>query len=457
MSKNNSSFGRLNVLEIISSPEGRVCFLGVGGVSMSSLLVLSAHFGIRTLGVDGKDGEYIRELMESGEDVRVGRRELPSDVKLLVYTLAADENDPMIREAEKKGVPCVSRAEYMSALSDAYRLKIAVSGTHGKSTVTAMLHHIFSRAALNPTTLSGARLGRGMCAYHVGSLDLFLYEACEYKDSFLAFDPSIALFLNLEYDHVDYFENEDQLEESFLHAAEKAGHAIINADDEKLLKIARKLHTPPIKVGKSIDCEYRYAPISGAPSHPSARFFRGEELLGEISLSLLGEFNLLNAVMACACAVECGVDFFVCRRALAEFSGIPTRLERVGTWQGREIYFDYAHHPTEIKEGIKAIKSDTGGDLTLIFGPHTYSRTKKLFDFFAKSLSLADHILITEIDAVREAADESISSAHLAERVGGRVVRSTSELEAELARTTGAIAVMGAADLGWVKEFLKNR
>ena len=453
MSKNNSSYGKLNVLKLLANGRGKVCFLGVGGVSMSALLVLSSYFGIHTFGCDKKENEYTNELRRRGECIFIGETELPYDTKLLVYTLAVEEDDPMILKAEKRGIPCVSRAEYMSALAEAYKNKIAVSGSHGKSTVTAMLHSIFICAGLNPTTLSGARLCGGGHSYHLGSLDTMIYEACEYKDSFLAFEPNIALFLNLEHDHVDYFENIDALEKSFLKAAQRSGVAIINTDDERLRKIAEKLYTPPITVGKNNDAIYKYELIAKRGGGVGAAVLRDGEYLGELTLKIIGEFNLLNAVMACAAATSCGIDFSTCRKALSEFSGIPCRLERVGAWHGRTVYFDYAHHPTEIESGIKAIKSDTGDDITVIFGPHTFSRTKALMDSFAASLTLADRLLITEIDAVREKNDGTVSAQLLAQKANGKVIRTLNDLESELPASSGAIVVMGAADLGWVKSF----
>ena len=186
------------------------------------------------------------------------------------------------------------------------------------------------------------------------------------------------------------------------------------------------------------------------------RLFKEGEYLGEITLEVIGEFNLSNAAMACAAAMECGIGFDVCQGALSSFLGIPTRLELVGEWKGRRVYFDYAHHPTEIEEGIKAIKSDTGRALTVIFGPHTFSRTKVLFDGFARVLSLADKLLITDIDAVREKMDDSISSELLAEKTNGRVIRTEDELVAAISASDGDIAVMGAADLGWVKNLLSK-
>lgn len=451
MSKNNSSFGRLNILKILAHGGGRIVFLGAGGVGMSSLMALTSHFGIKTQGFDRASSVYLDALKRSGEEVTVGDGELPSDTALLVYTLAISESDPLILSAELRKIPCVSRAEYMSAIVSAYKMKIAVSGSHGKSTVTAMLHSIFTEAGKNPTTVSGASLYNTGEAYRIGALDYILFESCEYKDSFLSFEPDMALFLNLEYDHTDYFKSFDDLCQSFAKAAQKSAISIINVDDGKLREIGEKLYTTPIKVGINQCADYRYEPISEFLPKIAARVYYGDRELGVLRLNILGQFNISNAVMATAAAMECGISFDVCASALSCFRGAPSRLEYVTRWQGREVYFDYAHHPTEISAGIKAIKDYTGGDITLIFGPHTYSRTKSLFDSFIDALSLADHLLLTPIDAIREEKDDTVSSEALASLAGGRVVYTVKEVVSALSQTKGTIVVMGAADLSWVK------
>lgn len=457
MSKNNSSYGKLNILKLLSEAEGCVSFVGAGGVSMSALMRLSGSFGIRCVGFDKKNGEYVSAMRELGEEIRVGEgQRLPCDTALAVYSLAIDENDPILIQAREMGVPCVSRAEYMSAITMPYERKIGVSGSHGKSSSVAMLHAIFSEWGANPTTLSGAYLSGTKSSYHIGALDYLIYEGCEYKDSFLSFEPNIALFLNFDYDHADYFKTEEQLADSFLCAIKKAGVPIVNADDGKLRKIAQKCDTPPVFVGRGEECKYRYKIISETPRALEFRMYRCGAPLGEITLSLMGAFNISNAAMAIAAALESGVPFSVCRTALLDFCGIPSRLERIGSYKGRQVFSDYAHHPTEIKCGIKALKSDTGGKLTVIFGPHTYSRTYALYDGFVEALSMADFLLLTEIDPVREERINCVSSDMLAADAGGRVIRAPEELSSLLDSTEGAIVIMGAADMTEIKKCLQK-
>ncbi len=445
MSKKSTSLGKINVLRLIEKTGARVFFLGVGGVGMSGLFCLSAHFGINVSGADRERGEYADALIKSGADIKIGGVGLPEGVDLVVFTTAVSEDDAVLRDAERRGVPCVTRAEYLGALMLCYGVRIGISGSHGKSTTTAMLHSILKEAGKNPTTLCGA----GICdggSVEVGALDYMVYEACEYKDAFLSFSPSLAIFLNLEYDHPDYFKSMSQLSSSFLRAMSGAEAALVNADDEKLMEIAKKLDTPPILFGKGEGCKYRYKP-KGYCRGVLFELYKDGRLLGEISIPMLGDFNSANAAAACAAAIECGVDFDVCKRALSAFSGIPRRLERIGEYCGRAVYYDYAHHPTEIKRSIEAVKSHTGGPVTVVFGAHTYSRTASLWSEFVNALGAADYFLMRKICAVREAAIEGVSAQRLAAEAGGEYVGSIKELLPSLDKTDGSIIVMGAADM----------
>ena len=178
--------------------------------------------------------------------------------------------------------------------------------------------------------------------------------------------------------------------------------------------------------------------------------------LGEVELSMIGAFNISNAVAAISCAVECGIPFSDCAAALRTFSGIGRRLEHIGDVSGRPVYYDYAHHPTEIREGIKAVKCDTGMPVTVIFGPHTYSRTEKLWGDFVSALGEADHVILTEIDAIREPSREGVSSSALARECGGVLADDAARLVNALAESEGAIVIMGAANMDWVKNTILN-
>lgn len=457
MSKNNSSFGINNILKIISNADAHVHFVGVGGAGMHPLFRLSSHFGISVSGSDAARGAVLDALCRDGESVwctAEGRAPLPDGTSLIVYSLAIDERDMELVEAESRGIPTVSRAEYLAALSHCFGHTVAVSGSHGKSTVTAMLSHIFEVAGKHPTTLSGAPLSGGGEGYHIGALDHLIYEACEYKNSFLIPRPDIAVFLNLELDHVDWFSSLEHISHAFLSAMNRAGRAVVNIDDQKIAENARKCYTPPISFGKSADAYYRITTLCDTPHAMRFSLSRDGLALGEISLPMIGSFNIYNAAAATVAALECGIPFDVCARALSDFRGIGRRLEYIGEYNGRAVYYDYAHHPTEIAEGIKAVKSDTGGPVTVIFGPHTYSRTKGLWPEFVNSLCMADHIILTEISAIRESKIEDISSERLASECGALVVGDNVDIRELTDRTDGAIIIMGAADMSGVRKSL---
>ncbi len=457
MSKNNSSFGINNILKIISNEGAHVHFLGVGGAGMHPLFRLSAHFGISVSGSDAARGEGLTSLVADGACVWCTAEvapTLPQGTTLLVYSLAIDERDAELLEAQSRGIPTVSRAEYLAALCSCFGRTVAVSGSHGKSTVTAMLSHVFEAAGKHPTTLSGAPLFESGAGYCIGALDHLIFESCEYKNSFLIPKPDVALFLNLELDHVDWFASLDELSDAFCSAMNRAGRAVINIDDSEIAKIAPKLYTPPISFGKSIDADYRIVTHSEAPRDLRFSLVHKGVTLGEIRLPMIGAFNIYNAAAAAVAAIECGVSFEECREALSHFCGIGRRLEHIGDYHGRPVYYDYAHHPTEIAEGIKAVKSDTGGAVTVIFGPHTYSRTKGLWQGFVNSLCMAEHIILTEISAIRESKIEDISSERLAAECGAVVVSDPGDIAELLVRTEGAIIIMGAANMNGVKKVL---
>ncbi len=455
MSKNNSSFGIANILALIAKPDAHVHFLGVGGSGMSSLFCISRHFGISVSGSDIKINPLLESLSRLGADISVGtRKSLPKGTSLLVYSLAIGEDDPELLLAERGGIPTVSRAEYLGAICECYAERIAISGSHGKSTVTAMLYKIFEESGKNPTAISGAPLGKEQGNFDIGALDLLVYESCEYKDSFLIPNPTVSMFLNIELDHVDYFKSLDDLAESFSHAMKKCGRAVVNTDDKVLDRLSEGL-TNIIRVGTKGTEDYVFSPISTTPYELSFSLSHSGSELCIIKLPMLGEFNIRNAAMAASCAIECGVDALSASTALSNFCGIERRLERIGELNGAPVYYDYAHHPTEIKEGIKAIRTAEQGKIAVIFAPHTYSRTVAFCTDFAAALSLADYRLITEITAAREENNSNISAATLATMSDGIFLEKNEELLQKIPKDCGAYIFMGAGELDWIKRALE--
>ena len=452
MSKNNSSLGILNILKILSKGEGNIHFSGVGGVGMCSLFCLAKRFGFRVSGSDMQRGEFVEKLILAGAPITVGVRDkLPEDTVLLVYSLAIDERDSEILLAEERGIPVASRAEFLGAIMNCYGVRVGVSGTHGKSTVTAMLGKIFSEAKKCPTVICGAKLSGSELPFEIGALDYFIYEGCEYKDSFLHFSPDVAVFLNMELDHPDYFPTLTHLEASFGKAMRRASDIIVNKDDAALSALALKEKTSVVTFGRAKDAIYRYEPLPAEKGKLRMRIYRENEPLGEIELTLIGEFNLSNAAAAVATAMECGIEFEVISSALSSFRAIARRLERVGSFDGRAVYYDYAHHPSEIREGIRAVRDIEGGEVTVIFGPHTYSRTQALWDGFVSALSEADGVILTEISGIREGAIAGVTSEALAGKIGCDVVAHETDIVGKLRKTKGSVIIMGAADMEKIK------
>lgn len=431
-----------------------VHFVGMGGVSMYSLAMLTSDRGARVQGSDREDSTRLFNLRLAGAEAFVGHiAENVGGADLVVYSQAISPDNPELTEAKKLGIPILSRAEYLGALMLGYKSRIGISGSHGKSSTTAMLDLIFSYAGAVPTTLSGADLTIGE-PLRIGSEGIMIYEACEYRDSFLSFYPTIAVALNLELDHTDYFADIEEIKRSFTKALSRATEfALINGDDQNLKDIADKIKARVITFGASEGNTYRYMITSFKQVGFGFSVLRNGVKLGDFELNIPGVFNIANATAAIAVSLEYGIDVATVSEALALYRGIPRRLEYIGTRFNRPVFYDYAHHPTEIKASIDALKMQGNSPLTVIFKPHTYSRTRDLWNELCSSLSEADHVLLTDIYPAREEMIEGINSVRLAEEIGdkARYCRDDEILTQLDFYTSGAIVLMGAGDLEEIK------
>ena len=467
MPKNNQN-GRTSVEKekllhaILRKKRYRVHFVGIGGVSMYALAVLAKNTGADVSGSDTNICERVRKLQEMGITVFCGHSsENPGEAELVVYSHAISDANPELREAERRGILCVSRAEYMGAMMLSYRTRIGVSGSHGKSTTTAMLEHIFTYAGRNPSVLSGSELESGE-PYRDGGRDMLIYEACEYRDSFLSFSPSVAVALNLELDHTDYFENIQSLRASFVKALARAtSFALVRADDENLAKIIPEIKkkTKTITFGEDTRCDYSYF-INSFCNDGFVFTLTHFGIDIKYKLNLLGVHNVSNAVAAIIVALEMGIAVDVTIEAVESFCGIARRLEYIGTRYGKPIYYDYAHHPTEISASITALKLALKEPLTVVFKPHTFSRTASLWDDFCTALALADRVIVTDIYPAREEPIDGINSKRLAEAIGSTAEYSPdSEVAFKLNEQThrSAVVLMGAGDMEDIKYEVLNK
>ena len=444
--------------KIINAPDVKMHFVGIGGVSMYWLAVFAHEKGAKVSGSDRYISERAHRLANRGIQVIAGHSaENVDGAQLVVYSHAITEDNSEIVHAREIGIPVVSRAEYMGVIMQDYKNRIGVSGTHGKSTTTAMLDVIFTRAMTEPTVCAGAVLQTGGEPFKIGSDGVFLYEACEYKDSFLHFAPTIALALNMELDHTDYFKDTDELSESFRRALCHATEcAIINYDDEYLCDIIPRVKTRVVTFGQSERADYRYLITAFNEWGYSFEISRRGNKIADFRLNIPGVYNVTNAVGAIVCALEYGVDVDTVREAISSYVGIPGRMEYLGERHGRAVYADYAHHPTAVRAAINNFKMMTHGQVTVVFKPHTYSRTKSFWEQFRHALSLADHIVILDIYPAREDPIPGISSARMAWEIGDHAVYCKDSDAANVidSHTHGAILLMGAGDMETIREAL---
>ena len=451
------SFEKLR--KITETPTARVHFVGIGGVSMSSLARLALLGKVKISGSDREDSNRIKELSNLGADIRIGHdKKNVHGATIVVYTHAIPQDNCELVEARALQIPIVSRAEYMGALMMGYVNRIGVSGSHGKSSTVAMLDTILSAAGCQPTVLSGAELPIGE-PLKVGSKNLMIYEACEYKDSFLRFAPTVSVGLNLELDHTDYFKSIGEMKDSFKKALGKATKfSVVNGDDPNFRPIIQTLNTKVVTFGMGERNKYQYFITSFRDHGYSFEITKFGEKVGDFVINIPGIFNVENAAAAIVTAIEYGIDTEIVKEAISSYRGIPRRMQYVGMRYGRRVYYDYAHHPTEIKATINALKMFTHDLVTVIFKPHTYSRTKSLWEEFRMALSLADHVIMTEIYPAREEPIEGVDSRKMALEVGSRAVfLPDGDILPYLdEKTHGTIVIMGAGELEHIKNEVLN-
>ncbi len=438
---------------------GAIYFLGIGGISMSSLARMTQRMGVRVGGYDRADTATVRQLRADG--IRVDDRADAANLDgydAVVYTVAISEEQPEYVQAIRRGLPLISRANYMGYLMDAYRCRIGVAGTHGKSTTTGMLTEILLAADTDPTVLCGATIPSLGGAYCVGGRDYMAFEACEYMDSFLDFYPTTAVVLNAELDHVDYFKSVAQMQASytkFCNLVGQDGVVVLNADDDGTCAIRQGCVGRVVTFGIDGDADYRAADIRHEAGSVSFALIKRGEHLGRLTLPVPGRHNIYNALAAAAAAGEQGICLRAIADGLARFRGVGRRMERKGSLGGAVVYDDYAHHPTEIRASITAAREIARGRLICVFQSHTYSRTAALFDEFAAALAMADEVIVAPIYAAREENIYGVSEALLSQALCRRGIPSshatsfeeTAALLQRVVRCEDTVLVMGAGDI----------
>ena len=418
---------------------------------MHALAVLCQRSGAFVFGADRVPSARTEALQALGIRVFIPEAGAAIDsATAVVCSLALNESSPDVLRAKSCGIPVLTRGELLGALMEDYTVSVAVSGSHGKSTVTAALASVLHMAGKLPTVLAGERLSDAEESYRIGEKDFLIAEACEYGDSFLSLHPSLSLFLNLEWDHPDYFPTEDALVRSFARAAMGSGVVLYSSESPLLVRLVEQYGLKnAVSVGQGETDDFRYELIKYENARATIRFFYERERSCTLSLSVPGRFQAQNAAMLLAAASYLGIAAETAVRALSSFGGIRRRGSYLGDIGAAPVYYDYAHHPTEIRAGIETLREMHGAPIAVLFRPHTFSRTEALFEDFASALALADRLLVTDIDGVRE-VEEKVSAQALAEAAGGKYVPLSLAAEQLKSIASGPIIVMGAGDLSAV-------
>ena len=452
------AFGKENAMDINSYlvPGKRAHLAGIGGVSMSPLAEVLHSMGLSVQGSDMNDSPAVEHLRALGIPVAIGHAaDNLGDADFVVRTAAIHDDNPEISGAVARGIPVFERAQAWGAIMHGYRNALCISGTHGKTTTTSMATHIFMAADADPTVMIGGTLPLLHSGYRVGHGDTIIAESCEYCNSFLSFFPTVAVILNVEADHLDFFKDLHDVEHSFRRFAELVpadGHVVANWDDagvrETLEGYTGSLFTFSER-GADAHCHAEnLVYTNGLPSFDV--ICMGQKY-AHVALEVGGEHNVMNALAAASAAYVLGIRGEAVERGLATFTGAGRRFEKKGSYHGADVYDDYAHHPGELHALLTMAKALPYRRIVCAFQPHTYTRTKALFEEFVRELKLPDVLILAEIYAAREQNDIGISSNDLARRIPGAIYCPTLDKVTEALRAAAQpgdlIITVGAGDI----------
>ncbi|MEG2337502.1 MAG: UDP-N-acetylmuramate--L-alanine ligase [Clostridium sp.] len=446
----------------------KVHFIGIGGISMSGLAEVLLYNGYTVSGSDRAGSNLTDKLERLGATIYIGHDSSNiNDCDLVVYTAAISEDNPELMRAHELKIDLMDRADFLGSIMKDYSRGIAVSGTHGKTTVTSMVSTVLLHAKLDPTIMVGGVLDLINGNVKVGNSEYFVTEACEYKRSFLKFNPNIGIILNIDADHLDYYKDITEIEDTFVDFTKlipDSGLLIGCADDSRVEAVLSKANCPKIlygiEKGDIIASNIEY----NSQGLPSFDVHHTGEYIGKFSLSVPGRHNVLNSLSVIGLSLFLGIDIEVIREGLTLFHGTHRRFQKKGIKNGIEVIDDYAHHPAEIKATIQAVKNYPHKKVYCIFQPHTYTRTITLFDEFASAFDGLDNLILTDIYAAREKDTGIVSSKMLSDAVKKNGVNCTyikdfddilSHIKGEL-KEGDLLVTMGAGDVYIIGEQFLN-
>lgn len=445
------------------TPGKRGYLIGIGGVSMSPLAEVLSGMGLHISGSDMNESEKVAYLRGLGISVNIGHSSgnITREIEFIVRTAAVHDDNPEIVAAHAMGIPVFERTQAWGAIMRDYKNAICISGTHGKTTTTSMCTHIFMAAEQDPTVMVGGTLPLLKAGHRVGHGDTIIMESCEYYNSFHSFYPTIAIVLNIDADHLDFFHDIEDIKRSFRKFAELVpsdGCVIFNADDANTVAAMTGIDRPVMTFGLEQPADVYAENIRPMGATTEFDIMHRGTLYAHVGLRVPGIHNVKNALAAAAAAIFLGISPNAVKYGLAGFAGTERRFEFKGKFNGADVYDDYAHHPGELKALIDAIKPLGYKRTILVFQPHTYSRTAALFGEFVEQLRRPDLTFLAEIYAAREKNTLGISSQNLAKEIPNSMYFSNfDELEKSLRWTASPgdlIITVGAGDIYKIGERL---
>ncbi|MBD3240955.1 MAG: UDP-N-acetylmuramate--L-alanine ligase [Chitinivibrionales bacterium] len=436
----------------------RIHCIGIGGAGMAPLAELLCARGAHVTGSDRQDSRTTQRLREAGIEVQTGHEpQLVRDAQMVVYSSAVGVENPERAYAQHQGIPQYRRAEVLGQLMR-HAFSVGVAGTHGKTTTTAMIGHLLSEAGLDPTVMveMPGRSSNGL----IGSEDLLVTEADEYDRSFLAMYPVVAVLTNVEADHLDCYGTIDRIKDAFIEFCSHVpfyGCVVACIDDPGVCEVIERTAATVVTCATGREADYRgsWQPLSGGGA--LVQVDGPDGVCGAFELKLMGEHNVRNALAAAVAAMRSGVPFESIAAAMPSFGGVRRRMEVVGEAQGVRVIDDYAHHPTEVRATLRAVRGMSAGRVFTVFQPHLYSRTRDFIDAFAESLMESDMVCVVDIYAAREEPIPGVSSSAIVERVRalghGDAAHVAScadavEMVAPRVQAGDVVILMGAGDIG---------
>ena len=442
----------------------RVHFIGIGGSGMCPLAEILHNEGYILSGSDNNETDTLARIRSMGIPVTLGQKaENIGGAEMIVYTAALLPDNPELVAAKASGIPTFERADLLGAITRMYDSCYCICGTHGKTTVSSMLTQIMIQCDKDPSAVIGGKLPLTQTNGRVGKTENMVCEACEFKDTFLHLSPDIAVILNVDADHLEYFKTLDNIILSFNKFSKLATKAlIVNGDDNNTLKAIKDITDKTIirfGISKTNDL---YAD-NIVVDHAFARYdlYKNGEKIGPVKLKVPGEHNISNSLAALAAADYCGIELTDAIRSLEQFGGACRRFEVLAEIDGITIADDYAHHPAELKVTLDAAMQMEFNNVWAVFQPFTYSRTKEHMDDFAKVLQIPDKCVMTEIMGSREVNTDGVYTSQLAAKIPGSVWFNTFEEVAdyvlEHATSGDLIITLGCGDIYKAAKIMINR